>query len=487
MGSIEKSLGLTEEEVFKLHRVLSNDLEQFVGFFLGHYVTCSIPQFHKDLYKQLPKVDRLALATPRGHGKSTICSVFYPIWLALFEKRKDITIISASESLAIEWLRKIKRELETNQLLRVFFGDLKSDKWTENHIILNNSTRVNIRARGAGGQIRGFRPDVLLCDDLETNETVESEEQRKKLKDWIFKDCLNTLLPGGQFVIIGTIIHPLSVLADLLAVDNGWEKKKLQAYREGKQESGYELWKEMWSHEKLQQRKREIGSWAFAAEYMNDPVSDETAPIKEGQIRYWKELPQQYSTVISVDPAYSEDEQADYKVASLVGIDQGSNRYLITYIRTHDQIGTFQDAIINLFLSNRLGCTAIGIPNSGTEKAFFESFLKKCDERKVYPPIVELKNTFSNSQTNVTVRRKKDRIVAALQPLFEQGKYYINANHHEAREELLTVGSSRWDDIVDTMAYAEQILQPVFYETKATEDYIEENEHDSINTTCYGF
>ena len=53
-----------------------------------------------------------------------------------------------------------------------------------------------------------------------------------------------------------------------------------------------------------------------------------------------------------------------------------------------------------------------------------------------------------------------------LQPLFEQGKYYIHKNHVEAREELLTIGSSRWDDLVDTLAYAEQILTPMFFEEK---------------------
>ena len=453
---------MVNTDALEAYKLLNNDLLAFSRFFCKNMLTSEIPEFHKDIYKLLLKTDRLTLATPRGHGKSTICSVIFPLWLALFQKRRDICIISASESLAVEWLRKIKRELEYNQLLIQYFGDLKSDKWTENHIILNNQFRVNIRARGAQSQIRGFRPDCLICDDLETNETVESEEQRKKLKDWIFKDCLNTLLPGGQFIIIGTIIHPLSVLADLLLADNGWDKNKYQAYKDGKQEVGNELWPSMWPHVKLQERKKEIGTWAFASEYMNDPVSDETAPIKESMIRYWTEFPQTYSSVISVDPAYSDDEKADFKVASHIAIDPNMNRYLASRVRTHEPIGDFQDSIINLWLQNKSTVTAVGIPNSGVEKSFFESFLRKCNERKLYPPIVELKNSFTQSGTSISSRNKKSRIVAALQPLFEQGKYYISPNDYEARDELLTIGSSRWDDIVDTMAYAEQLLQPVF-------------------------
>jgi len=349
-------------------------------------------------------------------------------------------------------------------LIKDIWGDQRTDKWTENHVILK--TGVTIRARGAGGQIRGFRPDTIVCDDIETDESVESEEQRKKIKDWLFKACINTLLPDGQFIIIGTIIHPLSVLADLLAMDNKWEKRKFQAYKDGIQESGKELWVENWNHEQLQKRKAEIGSWAFSSEYLNNPISNETAPVQEKQIRYWTDLPKQYSTVIAVDPAYSDDETADYKVASVVAIDQAQNRYLVDYVRTHDSIGKFQDSIINLFLRYKDTLTGVGVPNSGVEKAFFESFLRKCEERKVLGiPIVELKNAFTSSATNISTRNKKQRVVAALQPLFEQGKYYIHGNHIEAREELLTIGSSRWDDVVDSMAYAEQILQPVYYDT----------------------
>jgi len=105
----------------------------------------------------------------------------------------------------------------------------------------------------------------------------------------------------------------------------------------------------------------------------------------------------------------------------------------------------------------------VGIPNSGTEKEFFNSFMRKAAERHLYPPVVELKNAFKRG-TDKVIRKKKDRIVAALQPLFESGKYYIHANHEEAKDELLTLGASRWDDIVDCLTYAETIITPNYIE-----------------------
>lgn len=461
-----------EDKAIEFLREFDNDIEKFASFFFPHLLTSAIPAFHKEIYTLLPTSERLVLASPRGHGKSSIMSVIYPLWLSLFEKRQDICIISASEGLAVEWLRKIKRELEYNERIHDFFGDLKSEKWSESHIILNNNAKVQLRARGAGGQIRGFRPDTVICDDIETDESVESEEQRKKLKNWLFKACLNTLLPGGQLVIIGTIIHPLSVLNDLLSADNAWTKKKYQAYKDGKQESGYELWPALWNHERLQVRKREIGTWAFASEFLNDPVADENAAIKDEMIRYWKDLPLQYSCVISVDPAYSEDPKADFKVASVIAIDQNMNRYLVTYLRNHNPTGEFIDGVLNLFQRFQGTVTGVGIPSGGTEKEFFNSVLRRAEERKIYAPFVELKNTFI-TQAGQSKRNKGARIIAALQPLFEQGKYYISPEHLEARDELLSITPNhlpRWDDIIDTMAYAEQILQPVFFDEQDSEE-----------------
>jgi len=470
---IAQTVADTQESIYK-----------FAEYFLKPLLLSDSPDFHLEVYKMLPNGKRIVLASPRGFAKSTMVSVIYPIWLALWKGATDIVIISASETLAVDWLRKIKFELCNNPRVREYFGEQVSDKWSENHIILRNG--VNIRARGAGGQIRGFRPDVIICDDLETDDSVRSEEQRKQLKEWLFKACLNTLVPEGQFIIVGTIIHPLSVLADLLAMDNGWTKKKYMAYQDGVQEAGHELWPLLWSHDRLQARKREIGSFAFSSEFMNSPISDETAPIKETQIRTWTQLPKNYNAVIAVDPAYSEDDTADFKTACLILCDQFGNRFLAHYIRTHSKIGDFQDAVINMWLSHRGEVTALGIPNSGVEKGFFDSFLRKCTERKLYPPVMELKNAFVQSSTGISIRNKTARVIAALQPLFEQGKYYIGADMLEARDELMSIGVSRHDDLVDCMTYAENLIMP-FYGTATTDSNGNNVEMQMAISNDYGY
>lgn len=470
--------GISDEDL-KAHMlsVMMGNIQEFSIAVCSDIATAKTPAFHNDIYEILLSQDRILIIAPRGFAKSSVIAKIYTEHCALFKKYKDIVIISASESLAVEHLRYIKQSVETNEVIHEFFGHLLSDKWTENHIVLAHpdGTRVNLRAKGAGGQIRGYRPDLIIIDDLETDESVASEEQRKKLKDWLFKACFNCLLPGGKMVVIGTILNQLSLLNDLYEMPNGWAKKKYTAYVDGIQMAGHELWPEERPHDWLQARKAEIGSHRFSAEFMNDPVSDENAPIKDEQIKVWDELPVNMNCVIAVDPAYSEDEKADFKVAVLVGIDVQHNRYLLDYRRSHAPTGEFIDDILTMFQNNKGRITAVGIPCSGTEKEFFRSVVNKASERFIYPPFVELKNTFTTSSGG-TVRAKTSRIIAALQPLFENGKYFIGPNHYEAREELLTIGNSRWDDLVDAMAYAESIITPGHYEDEPVENHSAESE-----------
>ncbi len=458
---------LPPEKLKKVWKVYSGNLLAFVEDVLDKHITSKIPDFHKEVYDLLQNTQRLALAAPRGFSKSYICSFFYPLWAALFLKKKDICIISASEGLAIEWLRRIKMEIEGNQLINFWFGDLRGDKWTETHIVLNTPHKTHIRARGAGGQIRGFRPDLIILDDIETDDIVASQDQRNKLRDWVFKACLNTLLPHGQFIWIGTIISPLAILQEILDSDNEWEKRKFAAYV-GRQEQGNELWAEMWPHDKLQLRKREIGSTAFSSEYLNNPILNESAPIKQHQIRYYDKKPDNLNLVIAIDPAYSEEQRADYKVAALVGIDTLHNRYLLSYIRTHSPQGEFINSVLNMFLLNKDYITSVGIPKGAGDSEFWTSINREAERKGIFPPFTELKNTFKTG-TDRTKRKKIDRIIAALQPLFENGKYFIHRNHEEAKDELLTMGSSKHDDLIDALAYAEQLLVPGYIQPTTPE------------------
>lgn len=475
----KKAVGHTSfsEEDKKIAREFIIKCWESVEFFarnvLGKMLEYEVPEFHKDLYYYCPRVSRMVVAAPRGFAKSTVCSVIYPIWVALTQNSfKHIMIVSASESLAVELLRKIKREFETNETLIKYFGDLRTEKWSETHIVVKNldgGSGFTITAKGAGAQIRGFRPDCMILDDIETDEGVESEEQRSKLKDWLFKSALNTLLPHGQLIMVGTILSPLSLLSELLETQKDWNRIKYMAYKDAVEKEGYELWPSLWPHEAMQKRKREIGSFSFACEFMNSPVEQGALPIKERHIRLWKDVPEDMACYMAIDPAYSENENADYKVCVLVGVDGSNNRYLIDYVRTHADMNTFMHHCMNIWRAYSHKVVSLGVPCSGPESEFYRSFTEYAHRNGFFPPIVQLKNVFKD-QTGASHRKKVQRIIAALQPIFEAGKYYIGEHHEEARSELLSIGASKHDDVVDALAYAESLVM-LNYETEKSEPH----------------
>jgi hypothetical protein len=203
---------------------------EFILYFLRPHLVCKIAPFHQEIVKCLEGSQRFVCAAPRGHAKSYFISFFYPLWLSLFQKGTDITVISASESLAIEWVRKIRKELETNPLILAFWGDMKSDKWTENHIILKNG--VHIRAKGAGGQIRGFRPSHLIIDDLETQESANSEDLRRKNK--LLESKYNEILKVHESIAAENNIHNIineEINSDCVEEVNFCQKQLSQSKR----------------------------------------------------------------------------------------------------------------------------------------------------------------------------------------------------------------------------------------------------------------
>ena len=482
---------MTDQETLKeCLTKCKNDLSFFSKIFFPHYLTKPSALFHDEIDRELLKGHTyFACEVFRGGAKSTKGLLIKPIHFAIFKPIGDITLVSKSESFVLNEInRKIRFEVEHNKNLKGILSP--TAKWSDSYFVVRNNIYnkdIAFEGLGIGGQLRGGRRGLIVLDDLEDEESAISEEQRDKLRRRIGKEIAPKLLPDGEMCYFGTPVHQLCYLHQIIQTpDNGWIKKVFPAYRTSEQVSGNEAWVEMFPHERLQEFKKTWGTTYFSSEYLCNPIVDESCPIKSEQIRTWTELPRQYSCVIAVDPAYSEDISADYKVACLVGIDQNQNRYLLNYVRTHEPLGEFQDAILNMWQSNRNTITAVGIPNAGVEKSFFDSFMKKCEERKVYPPVVELKNAFTRAGTSVSIRNKKDRVTAALQPLFERGKYYIRPEHLEARDELLTIGQSKNDDIVDCLAYAEQILQPVYFETQQYEEHLEEVENINRGDSGYG-
>lgn len=264
----------------------SRNMEMFGYYYFPHILTKPNNKFHRWLYKKsfdiLTKPDykkgiKLAVAAPRGYSKSSLLSFILPLWCICFEKKKYIILISETQGQAEDFLDDIKSEIIGNQKLAEDFPTVcgKSDiRWRQDDVIIRNEVRI--RAIGCGGKIRGrkyrgTRPELILLDDIEGRESVESDTVRLKLwNQWFLKEVLKAGQLDGttDFIVLGTILHEDSILSKLLDhnISPDWEKKKFQAVESFATNQGlWDKWREIYfTFEKEDEAAEE--AWKFFKE-----------------------------------------------------------------------------------------------------------------------------------------------------------------------------------------------------------------------------
>jgi len=422
--------------------------EAFCYYYLTRHLEFKFSPMHLEWFRKLES-KRIAIAAPRDHAKSTIFSFFYPLFL-LLEEPTNIVIISATAALAEVFLAKIKHELENNTELRKAYGNQAGTKWTNDTLYLKNGAKL--MAKGAGAQIRGFRPHVIILDDLETSEGVLNEDRRDTLTGWYLKDCINTLEPMDQAVIVGTILHPLSLL-NLIIInpkDIYYNKCKYSALKE----DDTSAWEEKWPVYELHKRRDEIGEIAFEQEYQNNPIPDKQRIFKPQPIEqaFYKELPKGLSYTTTVDPGLTVGDKSDFTAIITVGTDEDKIMYVAEVI----QKKMFPEELVEevFRVQERWGSHTIGLETVAFQKMLKYKFDDECRKRHKYPYIKEL--TLDVSEKG----RKKRFRIEALQPYIEQGRIRLHESQKELYDQLITYPTCKHDDMVDALASQLEIVSP---------------------------
>ncbi|HLH23297.1 MAG TPA: hypothetical protein VK066_12300 [Chloroflexota bacterium] len=268
----------------------ADDLLAFARTYLAHRMTAPSAPFHQellDLFRetlQTPGAGAV-IAAPRGHSKSTLLSFVAPLHALLYSRKRVVVLISNTAFLSTSLVRAIKQELESNALLRADFGDLVGGKWTDSDVELANGAKLVGRSMGA--QIRGIahlgqRPDLIVADDLENDEHVQTPEQRAKAYAWWTEAVLPALDPQrGNVIVVGTVLHFDSLLSKLLAQTGDYRTRTYATSEEAP------LWPEWMGSERLAAARRQVGDLAFAREYQNRPFSEAMQLFRPAWWRWW--------------------------------------------------------------------------------------------------------------------------------------------------------------------------------------------------------
>ncbi|GAB0057426.1 hypothetical protein SIID45300_01754 [Candidatus Magnetaquicoccaceae bacterium FCR-1] len=216
------------------------DFGFFVKTYFPHLAIASRSVLHQYLFERLPELAsgkgaHVAVAAPRGEAKSTLVSQIFTVWRVMTGRSHYVCLIMDAYDQAAMMLEAIKVELESNQRLAMDFPQAfgAGRLWQEGVILTRGGAKIQVF--GSGKRMRGlrhgsYRPDLVICDDLENDENVRSRSQRDKLESWFKKTVLKLGPPDDSMhaVVIGTVLHHDSLLSRLLR-DPLWESQRFSA------------------------------------------------------------------------------------------------------------------------------------------------------------------------------------------------------------------------------------------------------------------
>jgi len=440
-----------------------HDIFYFLEDCFPHHFTKPFAPFHKEIIETLTKYNFVAIAAPRQHGKTHLVTFGWIMWnLICNENRHFFILISNNYNNATKFLAPIKEEIEHNVKIREMFGDLKSEKWSEdeaefrNH---DNSFRKKIIVGGNDFKIRGvkflqYRPDLLCVDDAEDDELVKSDIRRESFENWFIKaaeESMSIDTQNNQIVFIGTILHRDSQLSKLQIGEGRYRKWKslfYEAIQNAYKPDEKAIWEEGKSLKELREI-READPYKFAQEYMNNPVPFEHATFKEEYFDDYedKDLPKDLVVNITCDLACTDRTYSDYTVILPVGVDAWGDLWILPYHRArYTDPDKIIEEILNMYEKYK-GKENWAFGKLGVEKTAFQRFLiknldKRRKERKLHFPIMELD-------------AKGDKVsrIAQLQPLFASGDIHIKKTMLDLKQELLDFPRGMHDDIIDCLSY----------------------------------
>jgi hypothetical protein len=185
------------------------------------------------------EIDHLIIMAFRGMAKSWITGA-YALWTLLRDPQKKVLVASGSvrRSVAfVNWCLNLIAEMPLLQHLRPKPNQRQSSQAFDVGPARPDQT-PSVFAVGITAQIVGFRGDLIIGDDIETNTNSMTPDMREKLADSV-REFDAIIKPGGQIIFLGTPQTEASIY-NVLAKERGYVIRIWPArFPNGKQRRAY--------------------------------------------------------------------------------------------------------------------------------------------------------------------------------------------------------------------------------------------------------
>jgi predicted phage terminase large subunit-like protein len=442
------------------------------------------PEFHRELWQMCcSDAKYVAIAAPRGHAKSTAVSLSYALVMLLFRYRDFVIIVSDTWGQSVEFLRDLKTELFENDGIIKDFETKRAIKDSEDDVIfqMRDGYKFRVVARGSEQKVRGLkwnnkRPNLVLGDDLEGDEQVESKNRRDKFFKWLMK----ALLPCGAddclFRFVGTILHFDSALERIMN-DPTWVTRRYRAHR-GFNDFTEILWPEKFGEKRLRDIREKYvvqgEADGYSCEYLNNPIAEgdsyfrreDLLPMTEEVRKAIREGKMALVYYAGWDFAVSKDQKADFTVGSVWGVAADHKKYKVDCRRGRWDAKELIDEMFSVQQAYGPACHFVegGVINTSIGPFLYTEMTA----RGRYLNLVKLNST----KDKPTRARPLQAMTRAKHLIFDKEM----GNWQDQEEEFSRFPKGAHDDIVDSDSIIAQGLQDI--QPAKTVAEIEEEEYE---------
>lgn len=427
--NISKStpIDLGESTADKKKRIahLEKHPEEWFKYYFPNFYTSEPAPFHiKASQRVLTFAEWFEVrAWSRELSKSgrTMMEVLY---LTLLGKKKNILMVSATESDAQRLLLPYKSILEANNRIINDYGEQEGKaKWEAGEFTTRKG--VAYRAIGAGQSPRGtrndaIRPDVILLDDIDTDIEVRNPERIRNKVNWVMEALYATRSISNPllFIVCGNIIGKFTTVTELAKKADVFEIINIRG------KDGKSTWPAKNTEEHIDRTLSKISYRSGQKEYFNNPMKEGTT-FKEVIFGKAPKLSTCEKVIVYADPSTSNKDKTQaskgtsHKCVIIVGfknlqffiywirLEQTNNSGFIDWLFDADKYLTEQSVDVR----------RIWIENNSFQDNFYEQV--------IYPEIRKRsKAKRRNLPISKDARAKPDkfyRVEGTLEPIHRNG------------------------------------------------------------------
>lgn len=400
----------------------------------------------------------------RESAKTTYIMRTFPVYCLTYPSydMDFIILISSDEDTAREKLKSIKAEYQTRQylnsnLVRVLVDNEDIYEVEVKAYQTEEVIPVRLAVFGKGSQIRGLeskgrRPKLVILDDVQDKKAMESENILKKDWNWFIGDVMFL----GETCRIFAIGNNLGDKCLMERIAENAEQLRFHFERVSaldEETESVSAWPAKISVKKLLEEKRnyqDMGALAvWYKERMCVAMSPDEQRFKKDMFRYYdpQKLPKKLNIYTTVDLAISQSKRSDFTAVCTVGVSSENHWFVLDidygrYTPTETMNAIFRAA-------SKWRPLMVG-----WEKVAYQAVIGHLIEKEMPE-----RNIFFRSQ-GLSAERRKELRIEMLAPRFATGTVWFPkgaAFLGELETELLKFPTGLHDDLIDALAYVEQL------------------------------